>query len=80
MLEAVQNYVRSLLRFPKRSTPYLHSMRTSGIVIGIAWLVIALVWADKLRVLLVIFSLGWLLQAALVHREIRRRKGDSIST
>jgi hypothetical protein len=81
MPNALESYLRSVLSFPKRSTSYLRSMRTSGLVCGIAWLVVVVIWVDSLRTtLLVILALGWLLQAALVHRELRRRERDPTST
>ena len=75
MFQALQQYFRTAMRFPKRTLSYLRSMRTSGLVFGIVWLVLAVIWLDTLRTtLLAILGLGWLLQAALVNREIRRRE------
>lgn len=75
MLQALRRYFRTAMRFPKRSLSYLRSMRTSGLVLGIAWLVLAMIWVNPLRTtLLVTVSLGFLLQAVLVNKEIRRRE------
>lgn len=75
MLQALQRYFRTAMRFPKRPLSYLRSMRTSGVVLGIAWLVLGVIWVHPLRTtLLVIFGLGFLLQAVLANKEIRRRE------
>jgi len=75
MLQALRRYFRTEMRFPKRSLSYLRSMRTSGLVLGIAWFVISVIWVHPLRTtLLVIMGLGFFLQALLVHKEIRRRE------
>ena len=75
MLQALQQYFRTAMRFPKRRVSDLRSMGTSGLVVGIGWLVIAVIWVDTLRTtLLVVLGLGKFLQAALAHKEIRRRE------
>lgn len=74
MLQAVQRYFRRALRFRKRDTPTLRSMKTSCHVLGILWLALSLLWDGRWQVLTwALFGLALLTQAALAEKELERR-------
>ena len=70
--------IKASMRFPKRSTADLRWLKNLWIVFGIVWLAIGLFgWSGWPAVLAVFVALGWLVQAVLTVKEIRRRQQDA---
>jgi fatty acid desaturase len=78
MWEMLVAKIKASMRFPKRSTADLRWLRNLWIVFGIVWLAIGLFgWSGWPAVLAVFVGLGWLVQAVLTVKEIRRRQQDA---
>lgn len=77
MLQSVQRYFRTALRFPKRDLVTLRWIRTGSIVMVVLSILQALLWSESERwwssALLILVALVWSAQAAFATRELRRR-------
>ncbi|RAX17677.1 hypothetical protein DC347_05685 [Pseudarthrobacter sp. AG30] len=74
MVQVVQGYFRSAVRFPKRSTELLRGMKAGSHVIGVCWLALSLLWDGAWQTILwAVVGLAGLVQSALVEKEILRR-------
>lgn len=79
MWERLLARIRTSVRFPKRSTGDLRSIKNFWIAFGIGWLAIGLFgWSGRWSgILAILLGVGWFAQSGLAVKEIRRRKRES---
>jgi hypothetical protein len=82
MLQAVQRYLRTAVRFPKRGTATVRTIRTTSIVCGSLALLQVWIWFGKWwsAVIWILIALMWFAQAAVAMKELRRRTSESAET
>ncbi|SDS88423.1 hypothetical protein SAMN04489743_1113 [Pseudarthrobacter equi] len=77
-MPGTHHYFRTALRFPKRSTPTLRTIKTSSVVGGLISLLQAVIWAGTWHTAVwVVLTLGWFTQTYYAAKEIRRRAGEA---
>jgi Flp pilus assembly protein TadB len=77
MWEKLRGKIKGSVRFPKRSTGDLNSLKNFWLVFGLVWMFLGFFgrpgWAS---VGFILFGLGMILQFGLAVKEVRRRRAE----